>query len=158
MIIYTGSNLASPTCHGTGCFFASSWGYAIKICLESFPISLEASWHWLILASIGALAYTRFWQFNTQQLLIFSSKINPSDPHPISKPELKTIGIRGAAGVSKYLYCTKINQKCNLGNGCGKSYSEKKFNKIWIFVWFYCTKSFIAEHYAASTPILTQKS
>ena len=53
----TGADLASPTCHGTGCFFASSWGYAIKICLESFPISLEASWHWLILASIGALVY-----------------------------------------------------------------------------------------------------
>ena len=55
MYIFTGADLASPTCHGTGCFFASSRGYAIKICLESFPISLEASWHWLILASIGAL-------------------------------------------------------------------------------------------------------
>ena len=53
--ILTGANLASPTCHGTGCFFASSRGYAVKICLESFPISLEASWHWLILASIGAI-------------------------------------------------------------------------------------------------------
>ena len=55
--IYTGADLASPTCHGTGCFFASSWGYAIKICLETFPRTLEASWHWLILASIGALDY-----------------------------------------------------------------------------------------------------
>ena len=62
LYIITGADLASPTCHGTGCFFASSRGYAIKICLESFPISLEASWHWLILASIGALG-----NFKTQK-------------------------------------------------------------------------------------------
>ena len=62
--IFTGADLASPTCHGTGCFFASPRGYAIEICLESFPISLEASWHWLILASIGALGYSLYYLFH----------------------------------------------------------------------------------------------
>ena len=72
----TGADLASPTCHGTGCFFASSRGYAIKICLESFPISLEASWHWLILASIGAIEHYTSSQYKLSIILIHTLPSN----------------------------------------------------------------------------------
>ena len=57
-IIFKGAELASATVPWHWLFFC----LALKVCYKNlprnFPISFEASkWHWLILASIGALVY-----------------------------------------------------------------------------------------------------
>ena len=52
-VIYKGADLASPTCHGTGCFFAPPQN-SVDI-LGAPKKNLESlKWHWLILPLISA--------------------------------------------------------------------------------------------------------